>query len=644
MKKIKIILCMMLLLVPTTVLAAGNAIDPILPFAILWEAFASIHMSVFFLSPLANLISEEGEEKKTFWKLFIARACILLIFDFFITPYIFIFDFFLIFAGVIIIVPILSLILKKKPFEGSISSNTSLTIPNIEIKCAKCGTILAPDDNYCRACGAFASGNKVVIPNKSGSAIMYTEFDEIYKQSDNALLEEFIKRELVKANIDEGTNLIPKNVLRKKKVMIIIFSLLLITFISSIFFHFPMITYIIFLAIILIMYKVVNNYDFMKYLKKEIKSRPSEKMSNIVMSVKSSFVKDDSKASFLGCVIVSVIIPMILFFSPKIMYEDVGDGYYVRYYIFGINNFKTATIPDTYKGKPVLGLRGNTFSNMFFLERVTLPDTIKEIRGQAFKNDRRLKEVKLPSELTYLGGGSFYNCSSLTKIELPDTITYMGGETFKNATSLKYVKLSNQLTEIRGNTFENCQSLQTIDIPDTVTRIGGHAFYGCSNLSKVNLSEKSKLLEIGSSAFRLCDNLMTITLPKGTSVNERAFKESPTTIKRFGDYTTKGVIDTSKYSKKASAYLSLKSGAYIINPYSSKYEIYKAEITLVETNKWNYLNTFTLKYAYKGKEETFTLTADNPYKYINENILVYVDEAYFTVGYSKTLHLNIYYN
>ncbi|MDE6292102.1 MAG: zinc ribbon domain-containing protein, partial [Bacilli bacterium] len=168
MKKIKILLCMMLLLMPTTVLAAGYVMDSILPFAILWEAFASIHMSVFFLSPLANLISDEGNEKKTFWKLFIARACILLIFDFFITPYIFIFDFFLIFAGVIIINPILSLILKKKPFEGSISLiNTSLTIPSTETKCAKCGTILDSDDNYCRSCGAFVSGNQAqaaVIP------------------------------------------------------------------------------------------------------------------------------------------------------------------------------------------------------------------------------------------------------------------------------------------------------------------------------------------------------------------------------------------------------------------------------------------------------------------------------------------------
>ena len=36
--------------------------------------------------------------------------------------------------------------------------------------------------------------------------------------------------------------------------------------------------------------------------------------------------------------------------------------------------------------------------------------------------------------------------------------------------------------------------------------------------------------EIGSSAFRKCKSLTSVSLPSGVSVNERAFKESPTQI------------------------------------------------------------------------------------------------------------------
>jgi hypothetical protein len=78
-------------------------------------------------------------------------------------------------------------------------------------------------------------------------------------------------------------------------------------------------------------------------------------------------------------------------------------GYGVRYYAFGLTNFISATIPEEHNGKPVISLRGNTFSNMFFLKEVKLPDTITEIRGQAFKNCISLKSVNIPKNLEYLG-------------------------------------------------------------------------------------------------------------------------------------------------------------------------------------------------------------------------------------------------
>lgn len=204
---------------------------------------------------------------------------------------------------------------------------------------------------------------------------------------------------------------------------------------------------------------------------------------------------------------VAVAGSQLLFSKPRIFYEQADDGYYVRFYVYGLTNMTTATIPDTYQGEKVVGLRGNTFSNMPFLSEVTLPDSITEIRGQAFKNCRSLERVTLPEHLTYLGGEAFYHCSSLEEINLPAG-----------------------LTEIRGNTFEECSSLLRIEIPDNVTRIGGHAFYGNTSLEEVVISPDSKLQQIGSSAFRCCDSLREITLPRGVSVNERAFKETPVRI------------------------------------------------------------------------------------------------------------------
>ena len=333
------------------------------------------------------------------------------------------------------------------------------------------------------------------------------DFDPLFAMPEEDCVEGFIKREMQRAGITEEQNLIPEDMLRRKNILNAILAVLLFVYISLFFFHFPMKTYVIGLLILVVYAFLTSRYQLIKYLKKEIRSRSQEKISNIVMNVKASMVPDYSKKLKWVLIAVAVAGSLLLFSKPRIFYEQADDGYYVRFYVYGLTNMTTATIPDTYQGEKVVGLRGNTFSNMPFLTEVSLPDSITEIRGQAFKNCRSLERVTLPKHLTYLGGEAFYHCSSLEEVNLP-----VG------------------LTEIRGNTFEECSSLLRIEIPDNVTRIGGHAFYGNTSLEEVVISPDSKLQQIGSSAFRCCDSLREITLPRGVSVNERAFKETPVRI------------------------------------------------------------------------------------------------------------------
>lgn len=536
------ILIFSLFFVPTVVFAGSGSNDFPILIALGMEAFITIHMSLFVFMPLSKLISKENS-KKTFWTLFSIRVGILLFFDFFITTKIALVDFVAVFIGAFLVVPILSVIKKQVPFSSkSYNIKRSITLNNavnvttnngVNLKCPKCGTTLEISDNFCFNCGEPLGANNTNITSPPKVVVNASNFDPIYNNSEDKLLEEFIKRELTKAGIEINTNLIPADVLKRKNILNVIFSVLILVYISLVFFHFPIYTYIIGLIILFIFFKFTKSYTLIKYLKKEIKSRPSEKISNIVMNVNNSFVSDNSKLLRLGSIAIAIVLPLFFFMNPRIMYEKVDYGYAVRFYTFGLTNFTTVTIPETYKGEPIVSLRGNTFSNMPFLKTVSLPNTIIEIRGQAFKNDIKLVSVNIPRNLEYLGGASFYNCTSITSIELPDSLTYMGGETFYNAVSLENIKLSNNLTEIRGNSFENCRSLKTIKIPDNVTRIGGHAFYGNTSLTEVAFTSNSRLYEIGSSAFRRCTRLNSITLPKGTIINERSFKESPTVIIYF---------------------------------------------------------------------------------------------------------------
>lgn len=447
------------------------------------EAFVTIHMSVFVLLPLSKLISKDNS-RKIFWTLFGVRIAILLFFDFFITTGIAIVDFMAVFVGAFIVTPIA---MKKGVWNQKLSKQSGKE----KVQTAAEAVIHAP------------AADETV----TGRIVHAEDFDPLFAMSEEDCVEGFIKREMQRAGITEEQNLIPEDMLRRKNILNAVLAVLLFVYISLLFFHFPMKTYVIGLLILVVYAFLTSRYQLIKYLKKEIRSRSQEKISNIVMNVKASMVPDYSKKLKWALMAVAVAGSLLLFSKPRIFYEQADDGYYVRFYVYGLTNMTTATIPDTYQGEKVVGLRGNTFSNMPFLSEVTLPNSITEIRGQAFKNSRSLESVTLPKNLTYLGGEAFYHCSSLEEVNLPAG-----------------------LTEIRGNTFEECSSLLRIEIPDNVTRIGGHAFYGNTSLEEVVISPDSKLQQIGSSAFRCCDSLREITLPRGVSVNERAFKETPVRI------------------------------------------------------------------------------------------------------------------
>ena len=534
-----------LLLIPGLALAESSDSDVSIGFALMMEAFVSIHMSLFVILPLSKIIDPTGN-KKMFLKLFFIRVALLLIFDFYITTDIAFADFFFVFIGAFVIVPI-SLGANQKKNKSQIDSLPTVTTnASVNLSCTKCGATMQVTDKVCPNCGEPFAGNNVAVTNKI--FVRSTDFSPVYDKDEELLLEEFINREIIKCNLNINSPLLPEGILKRKKVLNIIFAVLLFVYISLIFFHFPVYTYIIGAIILTVFLVLSKKFDLMDYLKKEIKSRPGEKISNIIMTTSNNLFEDNSRKIMIFTCICAVILPLIIFYKPRIFYEKIEGGYGVRFYAYGLTNSKTATIPSTYKGSDVISLRGNTFSNMPFLETVTLPDTIVEIRGQAFKNDYNLKNVNIPVNLEYLGGGAFYNCKSIKEISLPDTLTTMGGDTFHGAYGLEKVKLSSNITEIRGNTFEDCISLTSIDIPDKVTRIGGHAFYGNSSLTKVYISENSALTEIGSSAFRRCSKLYEITIPANTYVNERAFKESPTVVHRYGSLENDSNYNDNGYS------------------------------------------------------------------------------------------------
>ena len=92
---------------------------------IFMEAFVSIHMSVFVLSPLSKILCPSTISNKVFfWILFAIRAIVLFICDFTGFTVIAMYDFFAVFIGAFVLVPLLSVASKaiRKHIKQKINS------------------------------------------------------------------------------------------------------------------------------------------------------------------------------------------------------------------------------------------------------------------------------------------------------------------------------------------------------------------------------------------------------------------------------------------------------------------------------------------------------------------------------------------
>ena len=98
------------------------------------------------------------------------------------------------------------------------------------------------------------------------------------------------------------------------------------------------------------------------------------------------------------------------------------------------------------------------------------------------------------------------------KITIPDTITYEGvtykvtaiaDNAFKNNKKLKTVKIGANIKSIGKSAFQSCTALKSLTVPASVENIGSKAFYGCKKLTKLTIkTDKLTTSNVGKNAFK----------------------------------------------------------------------------------------------------------------------------------------------
>lgn len=148
-------------------------------------------------------------------------------------------------------------------------------------------------------------------------------------------------------------------------------------------------------------------------------------------------------------------------------------------------------------------------------EEFTVPETVTEIRSEAFKKNSFLKKVIMP-KVTKIGMSAFAYNFSLETVELVDGIT-----------------------SLPDYLFNDCKKFKYVTVPSTVKSLGGDIFYNCSSLEYVKFmgSTPPSLTRYNDRpCFKGCPATMKFYVPSGAKASYMANTQwSDVTINQYGD-------------------------------------------------------------------------------------------------------------
>lgn len=261
----------------------------------------------------------------------------------------------------------------------------------------------------------------------------------------------------------------------------------------------------------------------------------------------------------------------------------------------GMSCFQEANIETLLLPENLEIINQNAFYNATIKNQITLPDSIKEIKSDAF-NCAKLSAKQLPSKLERIERGAFYGCKICENPILPKTVTFIGQGAFMSDVTktpiepIKYGtvtfdcdlpidKLEDRNGQIHavfwGSTIEkvifteNVKQLPSTNMDkeenykaefynlkikeaqfDGLEILPDKAFIHDEELETIVFTKDTALTEIGELSFYGCKKLKNVSLPENNSntikLGYSAFRD--TGLESVGDSTSKFDLTKCKFN------------------------------------------------------------------------------------------------
>jgi hypothetical protein len=267
----------------------------------------------------------------------------------------------------------------------------------------------------------------------------------------------------------------------------------------------------------------------------------------------SAFLSLNPRGGFWRCRLASTWILPLLMLTLPVAAVEAQYSYTTNNGVVTITQYTgpggTVTIPAVIAGLPVTGIGTQAFAYSTTVTNVTIPNSVTNIGVAAFTDCTRLTSVTIGTKVSSIADQAFFDCSSLAGVTIPNSVTNIGNQAFYNCISLSSVTIPSSVTTIAAASFSWC-ALTSVSISSSLTNIGAFAFDSCRSLSAITVDalnpsymslagvlfrkDQTTLIQcpgakagayavpngvtsIGSSAFRNCNGLTSISIPNSVT-------------------------------------------------------------------------------------------------------------------------------
>ena len=159
------------------------------------------------------------------------------------------------------------------------------------------------------------------------------------------------------------------------------------------------------------------------------------------------------------------------------------------------------------------------FYGSWYIDTVTMPDTLINVNGYAFYDCKFMTNYVLSQNLVYLGEYAFSENTSLRYMYLPDSVRQISRYCYANDWLLSNVDIGEN-TEMKRIGFQAFaySGLESFRVPSCISSIAQYAFEGCKRLSVFTFAENSQLESVSAYFFLGCGSIREVVFEPGSAL------------------------------------------------------------------------------------------------------------------------------